>query len=147
MATTVELEARRDRDGFSEGDVIEVTLEEGKVTAPRPVGRPKVALDADRIRELYHDKVLPLSKVAAALGVATLTLRKRMDEYGIEVRKRGRPMKDARKFEGLHLELDPTLEESEADQAALEAMLAEEDARLAAEAEAAEKASEESTEA
>lgn len=102
-----------------------------------PVGRPRKPIDAAKVRDLYVGQRLPLAKVAAELGVATLTLRTRMDELNIPVRKRGRPVKGARKLIG-NVALDSEYTESPEAEAALTALLEAEQAEIeAAELEAA----------
>lgn len=139
---TYEFVARLDRGICSENDVIELRLTPEATVGKNPVGRPQKALDMDLARSMYVDQVMSLGKVATALGVATLTLRKRFEDEGISVRGRGRPVAKADRFQGGKLGLDPALVESEAAEAALAELLATE----AAELEAAEKAAEETVE-
>ena len=96
-----------------------------------PVGRPAKNISESAIRRLYVDEVKSLGAVAAALGVATLTIRARMEEFGIPVRKRGRPVKGAAKIVGGAVELDSDFAESEGEQNALTALLEAEAAELA----------------
>ena len=56
------------------------------------VGRPKAEIDEALARELYVNQALPLAAVAAELGISVLTLRARLEEFGIEARLRGRPV-------------------------------------------------------
>jgi len=101
----------------------------------RKVGRPSKDLAESDIRRLYVAEQLSLGKTAKALGCAVLTVRRRMDEYGIPVRKRGRPVLGARKLIG-KVDLDPSVEESDEAKAALVALLEAE--AVLAEAETAE---------
>jgi DNA-binding NtrC family response regulator len=53
-------------------------------------GARKSDITEDEIKALYIDQELNLSDTAHELGVSVVTLRARMKEFDIEVRKRGR---------------------------------------------------------
>jgi len=93
----------------------------------RAVGRPRKEVDPGAIQDLYTEQGLPLATVAGLLGVSALTLRARMNDFGIPARKRGRP----RKLEDFELALDPNYTESKRAQRDLRDLLAAEAEELA----------------